>query len=146
MKTFSAKPSDITRKWFVVDAAGQTLGRLASQIAYVLRGKHKPIFTTHMDTGDFVVVVNAEKIKLSANKELTKEYHRHTGWFGGLKTVTAKEIRESHPERLVEYAVKGMLPHNVLGREQFRKLKVYTGAEHPHAAQAPEALPPRTKA
>ncbi len=145
MKTFSAKPSDIQKKWFVVDAAGKTLGRLATEIAYVLRGKHKPIFTPHMDTGDFVIVVNAEKIELTGNKELNKLYHRHTGYFGGLKTFTAAEVRRSHPERLLELAVKGMLPHNVMGRECFRHLKVYVGGEHPHAAQQPEQLPPRTR-
>lgn len=146
MKTFSAKPSDIQKKWFIVDATDQTLGRLASQIAYVLRGKHKPIFTPHMDTGDCVIVVNAEKIKLTGGKELKKRYHRHSGYFGGLRTFTASDVRASHPERLLELAIKGMLPHNVLGREVYRNLKVYVGANHPHEAQKPEVLPARTLA
>lgn len=143
-KTYSAKPSDIQQKWYVVDAAGQTLGRLASQIAYVLRGKHKPIFTPSMNTGDNVVVINAAQIVLTGKKETDKVYHRHTGWFGGIKTTTATEVRAKHPERLLETAIKGMLPHNVMGRECFRHLKVYAGKEHPHEAQKPEALPLRT--
>jgi len=146
MKTYSAKPSEVHKKWFIVDAEGQTLGRLASQIAYVLRGKHKPIFTPHIDTGDNIIVINAEKIRPAGNKENTKMYYRHTGYFGGLKSFTAGDIRAKHPERLIELAVKGMLPHNVLGRELFRNLKVYNGTEHPHAAQKPEPLPARTKA
>ena len=144
MKTYSAKASEIQKKWFIVDAEGKTLGRLATQIAYVLRGKHKPTFTPHMDMGDNVIVINAEKVALSSNKELTKLYHRHTGSSGGLKTQTAAEIRASQPERLLELAVKGMLPHNRLGNECYRHLKVYAGAEHPHTAQNPEALPERT--
>lgn len=143
MKTYTAKPSDIVQKWFVVDAEGQTLGRLASQIAYVLRGKHKPTFTPHMNMGDYVVVVNADKVKLSGSKELTKPYYRHTGYFGGLKTTRAFELRAKHPERLIEFAVKGMLPHNKLGRELYRHLKVYSGAAHPHEGQKPEPLPER---
>lgn len=146
MKTYSAKPSEVNKKWFIVDAEGQTLGRLASQIAYILRGKHKPIFTPHIDTGDNIIVVNAEKVRLAGNKEATKMYYRHTGYFGGLKSFTASDIRAKHPERLIELAVKGMLPHNVLGRELFRNLKVYNGTEHPHAAQKPEPLPARTQA
>lgn len=144
MKTFSAKPSDVQKKWFIVDATDLTLGRLASQIAYVLRGKHKAIFTPHVDTGDNVIVVNAGKVKLAGGKELKKLYHRHTGYFGGLKTFTAGEVRNKHPERLIEIAVKGMLPHNVLGRELFRNLRVYAGTDHPHAPQKPEPLPQRT--
>ncbi len=144
MKTYSAKASEIQKKWFIVDAEGKTLGRLATQIAYVLRGKHKPTFTPHMDMGDNVIVINAGKVALSANKELTKLYHRHTGFFGGLKTQTAAEIRSTQPERLLELAVKGMLPHNRLGNECYRHLKVYAGADHPHTAQNPEALPERT--
>lgn len=144
-KTFSAKPSDIKKAWFVVDAEGKTLGRLASDIAYVLRGKHKAMFTPHMDTGDYVIVVNAEKIKLTGNKEMTKLYHRHSGYLGGLHSQRALDVRAKHPERLVELAVKGMLPHNVLGRELFRNLKVYVGGEHPHAAQQPGQLPERTR-
>lgn len=144
MKTYSAKASEIKKKWYIVDAEGKTLGRLATQIAYVLRGKHKPTFTPHMDTGDNIIVINASKVVLSANKELTKLYHRHTGFFGGIKTQTAAEIRAEHPERLLELAVKGMLPHNRLGAECYRHLKVYAGAEHPHTSQKPEALPERT--
>lgn len=145
MKTYVAKRSDISdKKWYIVDATGLTLGRLATQIAYVLRGKHKPTFTPHADMGDNVIVVNAEKIKLTGSKELNKEYHSHSGYLGGLHSVTAAEMRAKHPERLLEIAVKGMLPHNVLGRECFRHLKVYAGAEHPHAAQQPQPLPVRT--
>ena len=143
-KTYTIKASEVEKKWFVVDAQGKTLGRLASQIAYVLRGKHKPTFTPHMDMGDNVIVINAEKIHLSSNKLLTKLYHRHTGFFGGLKTQTAAEILKTHPERLVEYAVKGMLPHTRLGNECYGHLKVYVGAEHPHVAQNPSPLPERT--
>ena len=143
MKTYSAKPSDIEKKWFIVDATGQTLGRLSSQIAYILRGKHKPTFTPHMDMGDFVIVVNAEKIELKGAKELTKPYYRHSGYFGGLKTTMAFELRQKHPERLIEFAVKGMLPHNSLGRQCYRNLKVYAGAVHPHTAQNPQPLPAR---
>ena len=146
MKTYSAKPSEVNKKWFIVDAEGQTLGRLATQIAYVLRGKHKAIFTPHIDTGDNIIVINAEKIRLAGTKETTKMYYRHSGYFGGLKSFTAGDIRATHPERLIELAVKGMLPHNVLGRELFRNLKVYKGAEHPHAAQKPEPMPARTQA
>ena len=143
MKTYSAKPSDIEKKWFIVDATGQTLGRLSSQIAYILRGKHKPTFTPHMDMGDFVIVVNADKIELKGAKELTKPYYRHSGYFGGLKTTMAFELRQKHPERLIEFAVKGMLPHNSLGRQCYRNLKVYAGAVHPHTAQNPQPLPAR---
>jgi large subunit ribosomal protein L13 len=142
-KTFSTKPSDVTRKWFVVDATDKTLGRLSAQIASVLRGKHKPTFAPHVDMGDFVVVINAEKVKLTGNKELNKNYYRHTGFFGGLKTTNASQIRAKHPTRLLELAIKGMLPHNVLGRECFRHLKVYAGSSHPHEAQKPETLPER---
>jgi large subunit ribosomal protein L13 len=143
MKTFRAKPADVTKTWFIVDATDQTLGRLASQVAYILRGKHKPIFTPNVDTGDNVIIVNAEKVKLTGSKEMKKEYHRHTGYFGGLKTVNAADIRASHPERLLEMAIKGMLPHNVLGREVFRNLKVYKGGTHPHEAQKPMPMPGR---
>jgi large subunit ribosomal protein L13 len=144
MKTFSAKASEVTKSWYIVDATDQTLGRLATQIAYVLRGKHKPIFTPHVDTGDNVIVINADKVKLTGLKEMNKLYHRHTGYFGGLKTTNASDIRASHPERLLEIAIKGMLPHNVLGREVFRNLKVYKGTAHPHEAQKPQPLPART--
>jgi large subunit ribosomal protein L13 len=143
-KTYVSKPSDIQKKWFIVDAKDQVLGRLASQIAYILRGKHKPTFTPHMDDGDNVIVINAEHIKLTGKKELEKIYYRHSGFFGSLREIPAAEIRTKHPERLLELAVKGMLPHNVLGRECFRNLKVYVGGEHPHKAQNPEPLPVRT--
>lgn len=143
-QTYTMKASEIEKKWFIVDAEGKTLGRLASQIAYILRGKHKPTFTAHLDMGDNVIVINAAKVKLSSTKNLTKLYHRHTGFFGGIKTQTAAEIRESQPERLVEYAVKGMLPHNRLGNQVYGHLKVYAGTEHPHASQNPLPLPERT--
>ena len=140
MKTQSAKREDIDRKWFVIDAEGQVLGRPASNIANVLRGKHKSIFTPHVDTGDFVVVINAEKVKLTGRKETGKLYHHHTGWVGGLVTQTAAEIREKAPEDLVKKAVKGMVPSGPLGRQVLTKLKVYAGGEHPHSAQKPESL------
>lgn len=144
-KTYSIKESEIEKKWYIVDAQGKTLGRLASQIAYVLRGKHKPTYTQHMDMGDNVIVINAAQVKLTSTKMLTKLYHRHTGFFGGIKTQSAAEILGSaNPERLVEIAVKGMLAHNRLGSEHFRHLKVYAGAEHPHTAQNPQQLPERT--
>ncbi len=140
MKTISAKKEDVKREWYVVDATDQTLGRLASRVATVLRGKHKPIYTPHVDTGDYVVVVNAEKVKLTGKKNEDKLYHHHTGWVGGIVTRTAKQLREQRPERLVENAVHGMLPKNVLGRTMGKKLKVYAGGEHPHAAQQPREL------
>lgn len=138
--TFMANPQNVERKWYVVDAEGKTLGRLASQIAAILRGKNKPTFTPHCDCGDFVIVVNAEKIHLSGNKLSDKLYRHHTGYPGGLKEVTAKELLQRRPIRAVELAVKGMLPHNRLGADMYRKLKVYAGPEHPHAAQQPEKL------
>ncbi|MEO1171877.1 MAG: 50S ribosomal protein L13 [Myxococcota bacterium] len=140
MKTISAKKEDVKREWFVVDAADQTLGRLATRVATVLRGKHKPIYTPHVDTGDFVVVINAEKVRLTGKKGEDKMYHHHTGWVGGVVSRTAKQLRETRPEQLVENAVHGMLPKNVLGRQMGKKLKVYAGAEHPHAAQQPREL------
>jgi large subunit ribosomal protein L13 len=140
MKTYTAKPGHVQREWFVVDAAGKTLGRMASQIAKRLRGKHKPIYTPHMDTGDFIVVVNAEKVRLTGQKWDQKTYYRHSGWVGGLKSITAKELREKAPDRLIRFAVRGMLPKNPLGRQQLKKLKVYQGPDHPHAAQAPKLL------
>ena len=140
MKTVSAKKEDVQREWYVVDATGQTLGRLATRVATVLRGKHKPIFTPHVDTGDFVVVINAEKVKLTGKKNDDKLYHYHTGWVGGIVTRTAKQLRAQRPERLIENAVQGMLPKNVLGRAMGKKLKVYAGGEHPHAAQQPREL------
>ncbi|MGB3308043.1 MAG: 50S ribosomal protein L13 [Thermomicrobiales bacterium] len=139
-RTYSAKPAEVTRNWFIVDAEGKTLGRLASAIAATLRGKNKPTYTPHVDTGDFVIVVNAEKVKVSGNKEADKNYYRHSGYPGGLKTTSLKEMRARHPERILENAVRGMLPRNTLGRAQFKKMKVYVGAEHPHGAQNPAAL------
>jgi large subunit ribosomal protein L13 len=139
-KTYTAKPSDISRTWYVVDAENQVVGRLASQIAHVLRGKHKPSFTPHMDTGDYVVVVNADKVRFTGQKETQKEYFRHTGYPGGGRVRTPKEVRVKKPEFIVQNAVKGMLPKGPLGRQMLRKLKVYAGEEHPHAAQQPEPL------
>ena len=138
--TFMANPSNIERKWFVVDAEGQTLGRLAAEVAKVLRGKHKPTFTPHMDTGDYVIVVNAEKVKLTGKKLIQKTYFRHSGYPGGSSFTQAGHMLEAHPERVVEMAIKGMLPKNKLGAQMFRKLSVYAGAEHPHQAQQPEVL------
>jgi large subunit ribosomal protein L13 len=139
-RTYSAKPTEVHRTWYVVDAEGKTLGRLASTIAATLRGKHKPIFTPHIDTGDFVVVVNAEKIKVTGNKETQKFYYRHSNYPGGLKKQSLKDLRERHPDRIIENAVKGMLPRNTLGKAQLTKLKIYAGAEHPHTAQNPVTL------
>lgn len=138
MKTYVAKPQDIERKWYVVDAADQPLGRLASEVAKVLRGKHKPTFTPFIDTGDFVIVINAEKVKLTGKKWENKIYYHHSMYPGGLKTTTYDKLRAKKPELVVEKAIKGMLPKNALGRDQYRKLKVYAGAEHPHQAQQPE--------
>ena len=140
MKTFMAGPDTIDRKWYVVDAEGKTLGRLASEIAKVLRGKHKPIFTPHIDTGDYVIVVNEKKIKVTGKKMNQKIYYKHSGYVGGMKETTLKDMLKRHPERVVEYAVKGMLPKGPLGRQMYRKLFVYVGPEHKHAAQKPEAL------
>jgi large subunit ribosomal protein L13 len=139
-KTYSPKAGEIDRGWFVVDAAGLTLGRLSTQVARVLTGKHKPQYAPHIDTGDFVIVVNAERAVLSGNKETDKMYYRHSTHPGGLKQATAAEVRKKKPTLLVEKAVWGMLPKNKLGRRQLRKLKVYAGPEHPHAAQQPEPL------
>ena len=139
MKTKSFAKHEIDRSWFVVDADDQVLGRMASEIAKILRGKHKPTFTAHADTGDFVVVVNADKVKLTGKKETDKRYRHHTGWVGGLRSVSAAELRAKHPEDLVKNAVKGMLPKGPLGREMFSKL-VYAGTEHPHTAQNPQEL------
>ncbi len=135
-----ANPQNVERKWFVVDAEGKTLGRLASQVAAILRGKHKPTFTPHVDCGDFVVIVNAEKIQVTGNKVADKVYLRHTGYPGGQKSITFGRLIETRPIRVLELAIKGMLPHNRLGRQMYRKLKVYAGPEHPHAAQKPEKL------
>ncbi|HWK21420.1 MAG TPA: 50S ribosomal protein L13 [Ureibacillus sp.] len=137
--TFMAKGHEVDRKWLVVDAEGQTLGRLASEVAAILRGKHKPTFTPNVDTGDFVIVINADKIHLTGNKLDGKIYYRHTQFAGGLKTRTAGEMKEKYPTQMIELAVKGMLPKNSLGRKMFTKLNVYAGAEHPHAAQKPES-------
>ena len=140
MKTFMASPATIDRKWYVVDAEGKTLGRLASEVAKVLRGKNKPIFTPHIDTGDYVIVVNAEKIKVTGKKLDQKVYYRHSGYVGGIKETTLKEMLNKHPERVIEFAVKGMLPKGPLGRQMFTKLHVYAGPDHEQAAQKPEAL------
>ena len=139
-KTYSATPSDIQRDWFLVDAENQTVGRLASNIASILRGKHKPGFTPHMDTGDFVVVINADKVRFSGNKETEKEYFRHTGYPGGVKLRTPQEVRQKKPTFIVKNAIKGMLPKGPLGRQMIKKLKVYAGNEHPHEAQNPEKI------
>ncbi len=135
-----AKPGEVARKWVLIDADGAVLGRLATRVADILRGKNKPQFTPNTDTGDFVVVINADKVQLTGNKALQKEYWRYSGYLGGLKTESFQEAMEKHPERVIEHAVKGMLPHNTLGRKQFSKLKVYAGSEHPHAAQNPEKI------
>ena len=138
--TFMANAGNIERKWFVVDAEGQTLGRLAAEVAKVLRGKHKPTFTPHVDTGDYVIVVNAAKVKLTGKKLIQKTYFRHSGYPGGAKFTQAGHMLETRPERVVEMAVRGMLPKNKLGEQMYRKLSVYAGAEHPHQAQKPEEL------
>ncbi len=140
MKTFSAKNETTTHDWYVVDAANQTLGRLTSEVAKRLRGKHKPIYTPHVDTGDFIVIINAEKVRVSGNKTKAKTYHSHSGFPGGIKSITFDKLQLKHPERIIELAVKGMLPKNTLGRAMYRKLKVYAGTEHPHAAQQPQQL------
>jgi large subunit ribosomal protein L13 len=139
-KTYVAKPGEVERKWYVVDATGQTLGRLATQIATILRGKHKPEYTPHEDVGDFVVVVNAEKVHVTGRKLEQKKYYWHTGYPGGIREITLNRQLQLHPERVIEHAVKGMLPRGPLGRRQLRKLRVYEGAEHPHEAQQPEPL------
>lgn len=138
--TYSATKQDSQREWYVVDAEGQTLGKLAVKVANVLRGKHKPTFTPHADAGDFVVVINAEKIQVSGKKRDQKLYRHHTGYIGGMKTRTFRQMQDKHPERIVTKAVKGMLPHTRLGRQQLKKLKVYAGAQHPHQAQKPTSL------
>jgi len=137
MKTFSAKPLEVERKWYVIDADGATLGRLAVAAADILRGKNKPQYTPNVDTGDFVIVINAEKVTVSGKKETDKMYRSHSGYPGGFKEISFKALMEKTPEKAIEKAVKGMLPHNTLGDEQFQKLKVYVGSEHPHAAQKP---------
>ncbi|GAB4351711.1 MAG: 50S ribosomal protein L13 [Immundisolibacter sp.] len=140
MKTVSATPSTVRQDWYLVDAEGKTLGRLATEIARRLRGKHKPLYTPHMDTGDYIVVINAEKVRVTGRKQTDKVYHHHTGYIGGLRSETFADRIARRPTLVLEQAVKGMLPKNPLGRAMFRKLKVYAGAEHPHTAQQPQAL------
>lgn len=137
MKTYMAKPEEVVRNWYVIDATDQTLGRLSSEVASILRGKHKPEYTPHVDTGDFVIVINAEKIKLTGNKLDQKKYRRYSGYPGGLKEVTYRLLMQRKPEKALEIAVKGMLPHNRLGAQMIKKLKVYRGSTHPHQAQKP---------
>ncbi|PKG39002.1 50S ribosomal protein L13 [Psychromonas sp. Urea-02u-13] len=140
MKTFVAKPADVKREWFVVDAEGKTLGRLATEIALRLRGKHKVEYTPHVDTGDYIIVVNAEKITVTGNKAKGKIYYHHTGFIGGIKAINFEDLIQRAPERVIEKAVKGMLPKGPLGRAMYRKLKVYAGTEHQHSAQQPQVL------
>ncbi len=140
MKTISAKKESVTRDWYVVDAADKTLGRLSTEIANRLRGKHKPEFTPHVDTGDYIVVVNAEKVKVTGNKSTDKLYHHHTGYPGGIKSITFDKLIDKAPERIIEKAVKGMMPKNKLSKAMMGKLKIYAGSEHPHAAQQPTPL------
>jgi len=138
IKTYTPKPEDIQREWFVIDAKDQTLGRLATQIAVLLRGKHKPIFSPHMDVGDFVIVINCDKIRVTGNKLDEKKYYRHSGYPGGFRSVTLREQLQRHPERVIQTAVRGMLPKNRLGRKMIKKLKIYAGDSHPHQAQKPK--------
>lgn len=138
MKSYVAKPSDIEHKWYVIDATDKVLGRLATEVATILRGKHKPMYTPTIDTGDYVIIINAEKIRLTGNKMQTKEYVYHTGYSGGQRRVTYDKLMEKHPTKAVELAVKGMIPHNRLGRQMYKKLKVYAGPDHGHEAQQPE--------
>jgi large subunit ribosomal protein L13 len=140
METTSIRADEINREWFIVDAEGHTLGRLASEIAQIIRGKKKPFYTPHMDMGDFVVVVNAEKVKVTGNKEKDKSYFRHSGFPGGVTQISLQKVRQDFPERIITNAVKGMLPHNRLGRQLLTHLKVYSGTEHPHAAQLPKTI------
>ncbi|MDD5986480.1 MAG: 50S ribosomal protein L13 [Eubacteriales bacterium] len=140
MKSFIAKPQEIERKWYVIDAEGKTLGRLASQAAAILRGKNKPIFTPHVDCGDYVIIINAEKVAVTGKKKHDKIYKRHTGYPGGLRELNFEQMMEKHPTEVVRHAIKGMMPKGKLGRQMFKKLKVYAGPEHNHAAQKPEAL------
>jgi len=133
-----AKPADVDRKWYVIDASNQTLGRLATEVATILRGKHKPTFTPHVDTGDFVIVINAEKVRLTGNKLSQKKYQHHSGYLGGWNVMDYRTLLQRRPEKAIELAVKGMLPHNRLGDQMYKKLKVYRGSEHPHQAQKPE--------
>ena len=140
MKTYHAKPGEVEREWIVIDATDMVLGRLASEVAQILKGKRKPQYTPHVDTGDFVIIINAEKIRLTGNKAEKKIYYSHSGFIGGLKEVSFQRMLEKHPERIIEKAVKGMLPKNTLGRAMNRKLKVYAGPNHPHAAQKPREI------
>ncbi len=140
METRSIRANEISREWFIVDAEGQTLGRLASEIAQIIRGKKKPFFTPHMDMGDFVVVVNAEKVKVTGNKEKDKTYFRHSGYPGGVTQISLRKVRQDYPERIITNAVKGMLPHNRLGKQLLTHLKVYSGTDHPHSAQLPKTI------
>ncbi|MAT64694.1 MAG: 50S ribosomal protein L13 [Gammaproteobacteria bacterium] len=140
MKTYTAKPETVKRDWYVVDAAGKTLGRLATEVARRLRGKHKPEYTPHVDTGDYIIVVNADKVAVTGNKETDKMYYHHTGYIGHMKSISLDKLRAKAPQEIIETAVKGMLPKNPLGRAMYRKLKVYAGPEHNHAAQQPKAL------
>ncbi|MFV8782255.1 50S ribosomal protein L13 [Microbulbifer bruguierae] len=140
MKTYSAKPEAVTRDWYIVDAADKTLGRISAEIAHRLRGKHKPEYTPHVDTGDYIVVINAEKVRVTGNKAKAKIYHSHSGYPGGLKSISFEKLIDKAPERTIQSAVKGMLPKGPLGRAMFKKLKVYKGSEHPHAAQQPIEL------
>ncbi len=140
MKTFSAKPETVKRDWYVIDATDKVLGRLSTEIARRLRGKHKPEYTPHVDTGDYIVVVNADKVRVTGNKESDKMYYHHTGYIGGIKSTNLSKLRAEHPERIIEHSVKGMLPKNALGRAMFKKLKVYAGESHNHAAQQPKPL------
>jgi len=139
-KTFSAKPAEVVQEWFVIDATDKVLGRVASEVARRLRGKHKAIYTPHVDTGDFIIVVNADKIKVTGNKALDKIYYRHTGYPGGIRSINFRDMQAKHPGRALEKAVKGMLPKGPLGYAMIKKLKVYAGPEHPHSAQQPKAL------
>lgn len=140
MKTFSAKPHEVKREWFVIDAADKVLGRVATEVAHRLRGKHKPEYTPHVDTGDHIVIINAEKIAVTGNKEEGKIYYRHTGYPGGIKDVNVRELREKAPTRILENAVRGMMPKNTLGRAMLKKLHIYAGADHRHSAQQPQVL------
>lgn len=140
MKTFSAKPAEVKRDWYVINADGKTLGRLATEVARRLRGKHKPVYTPHVDTGDYIIVVNADKVHVTGNKEKDKVYYHHTGYIGNMRATSLGKMRQTHAERIIEIAVKGMLPKNALGRDMYRKLKVYAGAEHNHQAQQPQVL------
>jgi len=140
VKTYTVKPGDITRQWYLVDAQGQTLGRLASRIATILKGKHKPIYTPHADVGDYVIVINADKIHVTGRKMWQQMYHRYSGYPSGLRSINLRDLLQKHPTRAIEFAVKGMLPKNRLGRRMLKKLKVYAGGDHPHQAQKPQAM------